>query len=106
MTGAVLANLQIVTAGVDPAENPREPGHEQVVLRDVSPHLLAGELAGREPPEVLRAAERIASEQLRLEGVEPLLGAHVMSSPGSREGRILAHGPAPRDLEWWRVRDS
>ena len=44
---AVLANLEVVTAGVDAAEDPGEPGDQQVVLGDVPPDLLAGQRARR-----------------------------------------------------------
>jgi hypothetical protein len=79
MPGAVLANLEILAARVDAAEDPREPGDQQVVLGDVAPHLLTAQGAGREALEVLGAPERILREELRGQPVEPLLGRHELS---------------------------
>src|SRR2546426_6663379 len=73
---AVLANLEVVTTGVDTAEDPGEPGDQQVVLGDVAPDLLAGERARGEALEVLRAAEGALRQQFRRQRIEPLRRRH------------------------------
>ena len=83
VSGAVLPDLQIVAARVDPAEDSRKPGDEQVVLRDVPPRLLARQRPRGEAPEVLGAPERVACQQLRLHGPEQFVGGHALSSPAA-----------------------
>src|SRR3989442_9593389 len=73
---AVLANLEVVTTGVDTAEDPGEPGDQQVVLGDVAPDLLAGERARGEALEVHRAAEGALRQQFRRQRIEPLRRRH------------------------------
>src|SRR2546422_1061667 len=91
VTRAVLANLEVVAAGVDAAEDPWKPGDQQIVLRDVSPHLLTAQPAGREALEVFRAPERILLEQFRRERIEPLLGGHgALSRAEDQPARIIA----------------
>ena len=79
----VLANLEVVTPGVDAAEDPRKLGDQQVVLGDVPPHLVATQRSGGEASEVFRAAEGAPREQLRRQSVEPRLGGHAVSSVAS-----------------------
>ena len=73
---AVLADLQIVAARVDAAEDAREPRDEEIPLADVAPHLVPGEPARGEALEVLGAAERALREQLLGERVVPFLVGH------------------------------
>ena len=80
---AVLANLEILAARVNAAEDPRKPGDQQIVLGDVSPHLLAAQGAGGEALEILGAPERILCEELGGQRVEPFFGRHgAPSQPG------------------------
>src|SRR5436309_2256394 len=78
---AVLADLEVFAAGVNAAEDAREPGDQQVVLGDVPPHVGAAEGARGETPEVFRAAEGALLKQLRRQRVEPVLGRHAPSAP-------------------------
>src|SRR2546425_6199139 len=76
MARAVLASLEVVAAGVDAAEDPWEPGDQEIVLGDVPPDLLAGQGAGGEALEVFRAPEGTLREQFGRQRIEPLLGCH------------------------------
>ena len=59
---AVLADLEVLAARVDAAEDPREPRDQQVVLGDVAPDLVFRERAGGEPLEVVGAPEGALGE--------------------------------------------
>ena len=62
VTRAVLAHVEILAARVNAAEDPGKPGDQEVVLRDVTPDLLAAQRAGGEALEILRSSERILRE--------------------------------------------
>src|SRR4029450_2764802 len=79
MPSAVLADLEVVAARVDTAEDPGKPRDQQIVLRDMSPDLLAAQGAGGEPLEVLGTPERVLREQLGDQRVEPFFGGHGAS---------------------------
>src|SRR5207249_8274398 len=84
VAGAVLADLEVVAARVNAAEDPRKPGDQQVVLGDVGPDLLAGQGAGGEALEVLRGPEGAPRQELARQRIEPRLGRHG--------GRSIARG--------------
>jgi len=68
--------VEVVTAGVDPAEDPRKPRDQQVVLGNVPPDLLTGQRAGGEALEIIGAAERTLGEEGCRQPLVPLLGRH------------------------------
>ena len=87
VAGAVLADLEVVAARVNAAEDPRKPGDQKVVLGDVGPDLLAGQGAGGEALEVLRSPEGAPRQELARQRIEPLFGRH-----GGRSIARGAHG--------------
>src|SRR4029453_9854167 len=96
VAGTVLAHLEVVAARVNAAEDPRKPGDQEIVLGDVGPDLLAGQGAGGEALEVLRAAKRAPRQELARQRVEPLLGRHRGRSITTEGARRLASCGAPR----------
>src|SRR5207244_654622 len=109
---AVLADLEVLAARVNAAEDAGERGDQQGVLGDVPPHVGTAQRARGEPPEVFRAPEGALREELRRQRVEPALGRHAGSSVSPaglyRKGALPGGGFTRRSWaaagDGWRAR--